>query len=455
MSQTNNNFSSQADGLALCIDQHQAQRQLEYLGYKSKENVYLRFFYHSDDSRKHEDKGRKLNRLHWKNVEDYQQDGRGVYVVVNGAGGGHEDKDIKQCAAIFCEWDDRPVEEQLLHWETVGFLEPTFTIYSGDKSAQPYWGFDQPINVEQWRELQCLLIEVMSADPSNKNPSRVFRLAGGWHIKPGRDRVQTQIVQDSGKKYSYEQVRDELLNLHSLEQSAASVQPEMTAMPQPLVRSHKVDPVPQYQRYEDISIPISVSVPLYQCLSKQSRTLLEFGVSQPGRNTGGAKLVRDLIGTGSYLQSIGQGFDGDPRLLLEDYANRCTPPLSEKEVETIWKSGSKDNPSPSCKAEGVEVCIRSWYWNNYIKPRNQCGNSYSKHKSRGFGSGTDGMGEGGSTPIAALTLGDRIREILSRYESESLQVNALMDLASATGRTYNDISKLAKIIRAEGIWRMR
>lgn len=82
--------------------------------------------------------GRKLDRLRWNDVERYQRDGRGVYVVVNGgAGGGHEDKDVEQCRAIFCEWDDRPVEDQLLHWETVGFLEPTFTIYSGDKSAQP------------------------------------------------------------------------------------------------------------------------------------------------------------------------------------------------------------------------------------------------------------------------------------------------------------------------------
>ena len=179
------------------IDQEQAQRQLKYFNYAPNEEK-LRGFYHSDDPRKNGDKGRKLNRLNWKEIENYQKDGRGIYVVVNGARGGHEDKDIVQCSAIFCEWDDRPVEDQLLRWETVGFLEPTFTVYSGDKSAQPYWVFNKPITVEQWRELQVLLIEVMDADPSNKNPSRVFRLAGGWHIKPGREPVRSEIVQDSG-----------------------------------------------------------------------------------------------------------------------------------------------------------------------------------------------------------------------------------------------------------------
>lgn len=188
-------------------DRELAQKQLVYLGYTSNQ-VFLRFFYHSDNPKKGDDKGRKLNALDWGAIASHQQDERGTYVVVNGAKGGHEDKDIKQCAAIFCEWDDRPVEDQLLHWETLGFFEPTFTVYSGDKSAQPYWVFDTPINVEQWRDLQRLLIEVMGADPSNKNPSRVFRLAGGWHIKPGREPGRTEIVQESGQKYSYEQLKE-------------------------------------------------------------------------------------------------------------------------------------------------------------------------------------------------------------------------------------------------------
>src|SRR4028118_929501 len=193
-------------------DHELAQKQLAYLGYTSNE-VFLRFFYHSDNPKKGDDKGRKLNVLDWGAISSHQQDERGTYVVVNGAGGGHEDKDIKQCAAIFCEWDDRPIEDQLLHWETLGFFEPTFTVYSGDKSAQPYWVFDTPINVEQWRELQRLLIEVMGADPSNKNPSRVFRLAGGWHVKPGREPRRTEIVQESGQKYPYEQLKERLQSL--------------------------------------------------------------------------------------------------------------------------------------------------------------------------------------------------------------------------------------------------
>jgi hypothetical protein len=97
------------------IDRQLAEKHLTYLGYKPGE-AYLRFFYHSSDPRKSNDAGRKENGLDWEKIENYQKDGRGVYVVVNG--GGHSDADIKQCCAIFCEWDDLPLAEQFEKWSS-------------------------------------------------------------------------------------------------------------------------------------------------------------------------------------------------------------------------------------------------------------------------------------------------------------------------------------------------
>jgi Protein of unknown function (DUF3987) len=402
-------------------DRELAQKQLAYLGYTSNE-VFLRFFYHSDNPKKDNDKGRKLNNLEWKAIASHQQDERGTYVVVNGANGGHEDKDIKQCAAIFCEWDDRPVEEQLLHWETLGFFEPTFTVYSGDKSAQPYWVFDTPIGVEQWRELQRLLIEIMGADPVNKNPSRVFRLAGGWHVKPGREPRRTEIVQESGQKYSYEQLRERLLSL---------VKPPVERTTRPSIPTLSCD------RYEDISLPVSQAVPIEVCLAKESRNLLQSGSAQGGRNFGGAKLARDLIGTASYLQTIGQSFDGNPQLLLENYGTRCSPPLPAKETESIWASAAKSNPVPSCTPEGIENCLRAWYWKNYIK---------NNTDYKGFSPSSNNKPSSNS----GISLCDRIKNILASYETESAQTAALMDLAADAKKSFNEIKNLARIIHSEG-----
>ncbi len=138
--------------------------------------------------------------------------------------------------------------------------------------------------------MQRLLIEVMGADPSNKNPSRVFRLAGGWHVKPGREPRKTEIVQESGIKYSYEQLKERL-------QSLAKPPAERTTRPS--------IPTPSGDRYEDISLPVPQAVPIEVCLAKESRNLLESGCAQGGRNFGGAKLARDLIGKVRIINFFG------------------------------------------------------------------------------------------------------------------------------------------------------
>lgn len=51
------------------VGRNLAQQHLGYLGYKPGENVYFRFFYHSSDSRKTNDAGRKASQLDWDAIE--------------------------------------------------------------------------------------------------------------------------------------------------------------------------------------------------------------------------------------------------------------------------------------------------------------------------------------------------------------------------------------------------
>lgn len=423
----------------LHLDRHQTITHLEILGCKRGDAVYIRAFLPKEDPRYGPGTGRKADKLNWEQVERWQTEGYGIYIVANG--GGHKDEDVQRCRAIFCEFDDRPIEDQISFWQNLGLPEPSLQIATR-KSVHTYWVFDKPISVEQWRELQVALLSYTGSDQSLKNPSRVMRLAGAYHIKPGCEPVRCDIIHQSSKRYCHEELRA------AIPTPLPSVQPELQTLPQAEPEFQPVSTATKYQRYEDIQVPVSESVPLYQCLSKESRTLIDAGIGEGGRNTGGAKLARDLIGTASYLHTIGQLFDGHPRQLLDDYASRCTPPLLGIEVDAIWKSAEKGQPGPSCKAEGVEACIRGWYWNNYILP-NHRNHSSSKQPGQGFGDNSSN-GSGNQAPIAAVSLVDRIRDILNRYEQESLQVNALIDLGTATGRTFNEINQLAKIIRAEG-----
>ena len=378
----------------IVIDRELAEKYLNYLGYESGQ-AYLRFFYHSTDDRKKKDKGRKLSDLNWQQIEKYQTDGRGVYVVVNGAGGtGHSDTDIAHCCAIFCEWDDIPLGEQFEKWSAVGFVEPTFTIFSGDKSMQPYWLFEEPITPEQWRELQVLLIEIMEADESNKNPSRVFRLAGGWHIKPGREPIKSEIVSESGIRYNYNDLREHLSRLfreveqrrkEEKERNQQNLLDLLANSPRPisientangtgsagtstatLIKPTETLPAPETKKikFKDLKVPVPIAIPL-DCALGKAKVYLNGIPTQ--RNTSMAMLARDLLGVQTDFQRLGQTTDDDAYTLFMDACRRCSPGggWDEDEWQQVWDSAVKSNPISSIKhyiPDGVESCIKGAYW---------------------------------------------------------------------------------------------
>lgn len=451
------------------IDTSQAIKQLELLGYQRGDAVYVRAFLPKVDPRFAPGTARKADKINFKQILQWQQQGYGVYFVING--GGHKDENVQLCRAVFIEHDDLEIELQRHLWQTLSLPEPTFQVQTR-KSVHSYWVFEKPISVEDWKQLQTDLLTYTNADPAIKNPSRVMRLAGAWHIKPGENPLRCDIISQSGLKYTYENLRS---SVPTQQQHPKLVQEKRSAVRSAerssadAERSH-FEPTAheqQYTRYEDISVPVPVAVPLEVCLSKESRALLNFGVNEGGRNTNGAKLARDLIGTANHFTSIGQQFDGDPQQLLQDYADRCTPPLPTKEVDSIWKSAEKDHPGPSCTSEGVETCIKAWYWNNHVKPnQNSSVNSGNPdfdnvssvdkkqpvsdntqrepHKSNA-NAGRFSYGDASRTQ----TLRERILEILSRHDSESMRAIALMDLANLVKLPYRQIEQLAKLLTDE------
>ncbi|HEY9828980.1 MAG TPA: DUF3987 domain-containing protein, partial [Stenomitos sp.] len=196
---------------AIEINQTEIAQHLAALGYKAGDTVYLRSFYPSNDSRKIGDKGRKaeaknINQL-VQQAAQFQAEGRGVYFVVNG--GGHTNESVTACRAIFCEHDNLDKELQKHLWLTLSLPEPSLQIDTGGKSIHSYWIFDSQISPQQWKQLQTDLLEYTDADRALKNPSRVMRLAGCWHF--GANNVpsgQTKIILNSGKRYSYDELRE-------------------------------------------------------------------------------------------------------------------------------------------------------------------------------------------------------------------------------------------------------
>ncbi len=214
------------------IDAGDAQRFLSLLG-KDPARARLRAFLHRDNPNKwHKENNpngitARKGSYNLNTATRWQQDGRGIYLVVND--GGDTDAQITSCRAFFLEWDNRPVDWQLTAWQEFGFGEPTVTVTTGGKSVHLYWVLQQPIPPDQWTPIQSALIAATGADPTNRNPSRVMRLPGAHYIGPdGAATGQTRLHSASGLRYSVEDIEAWLC---ALPQPATSLPPAAGASP--------------------------------------------------------------------------------------------------------------------------------------------------------------------------------------------------------------------------------
>jgi hypothetical protein len=380
------------------IDRNQIAQQLELLGYKPGEKVFLRAFYPSDDVRKSSDKGRKGEattvELIAQAAETFQSNGRGVYFVVNGSG--QKDAEVKACRAIFYEHDNLSKELQLNLWRKLGLPEPTFQVDTGGKSIHSYWVFNQPIDPTPWKSLQTDLLKYSDGDRSLKNSSRVMRLAGCYHLSV-KGAHPTTIVAASGTKYTFEELR-------------------------------KI--VPTQQKTPSSPLPLSTftdNVPLAVCLSKSDRALVTSGSGQGERNSNGAKLARNLIGTSCRLQYLGIHHSGSPRQLLDDYCLRCTPPLDAQEADSIWKSASRDNPTATLSDDALLNCVKAWLLKQHI----QQSESAQKHSHANSTSS-------GDNKIISFP-----RQTLNT-EALSLEIETLASGCSSRSQVRRELMRLAK-----------
>ena len=185
------------------IDAAQADRFLSLLG-KPRAAARLRAFPHRDNPRKPQIGPRKGS-YDLDAASRWQQDGRGVYLVIND--GGDSDAEITTCRAFFLEWDNKPVPWQLSAWQRFGLGEPSISITTGGKSAHLYWVLTEPISPARWVPIQAALISVTGADSTIRNPSRVMRLPGGQYIgADGSAQGVTTIYAATTHRYSADEI---------------------------------------------------------------------------------------------------------------------------------------------------------------------------------------------------------------------------------------------------------
>lgn len=185
----------------LQLERDQAIAQLKTLGYQDGETVYLRSFPPKLKGKK----GYAANsECQFPNLPEQQGSEVGLYVVANGSG--HRDADVQLGRVLFCEFDDRPIEDQLQFWQDKGLPEPSLQVRTR-KSVHSYWTLTEPCSIADWKQLLADLLEFVDGDRTLKNPSRVMRLAGSWHIKAGEEPIKCDIVSNSGNRFAYQELR--------------------------------------------------------------------------------------------------------------------------------------------------------------------------------------------------------------------------------------------------------
>jgi|GEM_PF-3926317 len=122
------------------------------------------------------------------------------------------------------------------------------------------------------------------------------------------------------------------------------------------------------------SLPVdnhaSKDFPIRLGLSHKNRDILATGIAKGGRNEAMATVARDAIGLETRIQELGYSSTETARELLEELNSRCSPPLSEDELNTIWNSAVKSDPTPCLDDDKLLNCI---YAHLKIKQKNPVG----------------------------------------------------------------------------------
>jgi len=135
---------------------------------------------------------RLIQELSRQNSEDlkvtktfpYQIGGWSPYLVVNN--GGHKAADIKDCPALFIEFD-APISKGEAKLKIRAFpLRPSIVIESR-AGYHVYYLLEKPTSPNMWRQFQWRLIEYFESDTGIEDPSRCMRLPGFQHLKKDAD----------------------------------------------------------------------------------------------------------------------------------------------------------------------------------------------------------------------------------------------------------------------------
>jgi hypothetical protein len=133
----------------------------------------------------------------------------GLYFVVNA--GGDKDDDITRINAVFCEMDEKPIQEQIDTYLESSKPTPSLLVET-KKSVHAYWLLSESILPSEFVRLQKGLIKHFNSDEKIKNASRVMRIPYFNHVSIQDDQLaykQCTLQFALGHTYNFDELISE------------------------------------------------------------------------------------------------------------------------------------------------------------------------------------------------------------------------------------------------------
>jgi len=103
----------------------------------------------------------------------------------------------------------------------------------------------------------------------------------------------------------------------------------------------------------------TLPIPLELLCSLENRGILEHGVREGNRNISLFALTSDALGVETWCKSMGIEYTGTAEDLLRQANSRCIPPVSDDELQKIWESAAKSNPTPCLSEDKLLNCLKA------------------------------------------------------------------------------------------------
>lgn len=280
---------------------------------------------------------------------------------------------------LSAELDNGTADEQwqiIREFYNISGLAPSIILTSGGKSFHIHNKLPWKLPIAERTYLMRLFCVALGSDPAVTSPHQPMRAPGFFRkeknsyqvlVHSDRSAIFTpdqwleglRLVFDAKGLEFPESISDEQFRVYKALQRDGLFTPESwssQALHPPEVTRSYINTERRYE-YEGAAI-----VPLETFLTRDDQHLLATGISEGGRNNAGYKLAANLFATANRLEQLNVRFNGYPENLFEDFCNRCSPPLSGWERQTILRSVTRSQAKidPSLPDDAL-LDRASWY----------------------------------------------------------------------------------------------